>query len=188
MARKIPLREFHQQVLKRLESAAATEDAPVSKLGVEVNEGKWLVDLSSISEVVPVPNLVPVPLTHSWFRGVANVRGTLYGVTDLAALTGCGPTLPALDNRMLLVHPRFGVNAGILVRRVFGLRSPGQFRVLDSEGERPLWVAGEYRDDEGSRWKELDVGFLMRYPDFLNVGIYRRMDVFTSAPQEPSAD
>jgi twitching motility protein PilI len=187
MARKIPLREFHQQVLRRLESAAAARDTPVSKLGVEIGEENWLVDLASISEVVPVPNVVPVPLTHSWFRGVANVRGSLYGITDFAALAGGGPTPPALDNRILLAHPRFGVNAAILVRKVFGLRNPAQFEVLETTGERTPWLAREYRDEEGALWREMDLGSLMRYPDFLNVGIYRRMDVFTSAAQEHPA-
>lgn len=185
MARKIPLREFHQQVLKRLESAAS-QDAPVSKLGVEIAEEKWLVDLSSISEVVPAPSLVSVPLTHTWFMGVANVRGNLYGITDVSALMGRGHTLPALENRILLVHPKFGVNAGLLVRRVFGLRNPAHFRPVETEGEPALWVAGEYQDEEGARWKEVDVASLMRDPEFLNVGIYRRMDVFTSAAPEAS--
>ena len=38
-----------------------------------------------------MPATVPVPLTHSWFRGVANVRGNLYSVVDFSAFQGGEP-------------------------------------------------------------------------------------------------
>jgi twitching motility protein PilI len=180
MARKTGLREFHQQVLKRLESLAA-EDAPrASRLAVEIAGENWLVDLSSIIEVVPLPAHVPVPLTHPWFLGVANVRGNLYGITDFAAFMGRGPTPSALENRVLLMHPRFEVNAGLLVRRVFGLRGAEQFQAAAPGGAPGPWVRAEWQAPDGGRWKELDMESLARHQDFLNVGLYRRVDVVAS--------
>ena len=61
------------------------------------------MDLQDASEVVAVPELAPVPLTHYWFRGVANVRGTLYSVVDLPMFNGGEPTMLTASSRLLLV-------------------------------------------------------------------------------------
>jgi twitching motility protein PilI len=181
MARKIGLREFHQQVLRRLENLAATEAAGPSRLAVEIAGENWLVDLSSISEVVPLPPHVPVPLTHFWFIGVANVRGNLYGITDFAAFLGRGPTPVAMENRVLLLHPRFEVNAGLLVRRVYGLRGAEQFQPAETAAGPEPFVRARWRAQDGGDWRELDLEALARHADFLNVGLYRRVDVVASA-------
>ena len=186
MPRRIGLREFHQQVLKRLENLAADGTAVASRLAVEIAGENWLLDLASISEVIPLPAHVPVPLTHRWFLGVANVRGSLYGITDFAAFLGRGPTVAALESRVLLMHPRFEVNAGLLVRRVFGLRGAEQFQSAEAGAPGPF-VRAEWRAPDGGRWKELDLEALARDPDFLNVGLYRRVDVVASAaPAAPA--
>lgn len=184
MARKLGLREFHQQVLKRLESAVGAEATRASRLGFEIAGENWLVDLASISEVIPVPEHVPVPLTHAWFRGVANVRGNLYGLVDFSAFLGKGPTAAGLEVRALLIHPKFGVNAGLLVRRVHGLRNPEQFQPAQPAEPGP-WVLAHWADAEGGQWKELDVESLARHPDFLNISLYRRVDVVASTAAHP---
>src|SRR5512134_1032481 len=153
MARsKIGLREFHQQVLKRLENLAATGTAVASRLAVEIAGENWLVDLSAISEVIPLPAHVPVPLTHSWFLGMANVRGNLYGITDFAAFLGRGSTPAAVESRVLLLHPRFEVNAGLLVRRVYGLRGADQFQPAQAEAAPEPFVRARWQAQDGSGW------------------------------------
>lgn len=187
MARsKIGLREFHQQVLKRLENLAAAGTAAASRLAVEVAGENWLVDLASISEVVPMPAHVPVPLTHAWFLGMANVRGNLYGITDFSAFLGRGPTPAAMESRVLLLHPRFEVNAGLLVRRVYGLRGADQFQPAQAAAGAMPFVRALWQAQDGSSWRELDLEALARYADFLNVGLYRRVDVVASAAPAPS--
>jgi twitching motility protein PilI len=186
MARKIGLREFHQQVLKRLENLAASGTTGASRLAVEIAGENWLVDLSSISEVIPLPAYVPVPLTHSWFLGMANVRGNLYGITDFAAFLGRGHTPAAVESRVLLLHPRFEVNAGLLVRRVYGLRGAEQFEQAEALAEPGPFVRGQWRGPDGGIWRELDLETLVRNADFLNVGLYRRVDVVASAAPAPS--
>lgn len=185
MARKIGLREFHQQVLKRLENLAAAGTAGASRLAVEIAGENWLVDLASISEVIPLPPHVPVPLTHSWFLGMANVRGNLYGISDFAAFLGRGPTPAAAESRVLLLHPRFEVNAGLLVRRVYGLRGAEQFQPADPGAASGAFVRAQWLAQDGGIWRELDLEALARDADFLNVGLYRRVDVVASAAPAP---
>lgn len=185
MARKIGLREFHQQVLKRLENLAATGTVGASRLAMEIAGENWLVDLSSISEVIPLPAHVPVPLTHPWFLGMANVRGNLYGIIDFSAFLGRGPTPAAVEARVLLLHPRFEVNAGLLVRRVYGLRGADQFQPQAAAAEPDRFVRARWQAQDGSGWRELDLEALARDADFLNVGLYRRVDVVAGVAPAP---
>lgn len=50
-----------------------------------VRERYRLVNLADSGEVVPLLPLTDVPLTKPWFVGMANIRGSLYSVTDFSA-------------------------------------------------------------------------------------------------------
>ena len=71
-------------------------------LGVAVGETRYLIPMSEVSEVIDMSKVVAVPLTQSWFLGLTNIRGNLYGVTDLGAYLGDGATLFNLKSRILL--------------------------------------------------------------------------------------
>lgn len=171
MARKTSLREFQEGVVARLQSAvAAGASAVSSKVGVQVGNDRWLVNLSDVSEVIPLPHLTAVPLTKRWFNGVANVRGVLYGVVDFSDYLGAEPTQVNMDSRLLLIHPRYSVNAGLVVRQMLGLKNPEQLQPVES-GTLPEWVAAEYADGDGQVWKELKMQGLVHQADFLTVGV-----------------
>lgn len=184
MARKFRLREFHEAVVARLQHLQS-EDAQriASKLGAAIGGSRWLLDLGSIGEVVAAPKWVPVPMTRPWYLGVANIRGNLYGVADLSLFLGSGATPQDPDNRLVLMHPRYGINCGLLVRRIHGLRNPEQFKLLDQEG-LPPYVSGRYADSEGAPWQELDCGALAARPEFTNIALHQRRNVFANVLQQ----
>ena len=168
--RKLNLQAYQQDILNRLKSLSESGRAPSSsKLGVKIGAVNWLVALSDISEVLPVPDIMRVPLTHSWFMGMANVRGNLYALTDLAGFLGNPPTLITGESRVLLAHGRFGVNAGLLVDRLIGLRSLEDMQVQKDAGEKLDWQLGRYKDASGQSWDELDIGVLLGQKDFMQV-------------------
>ncbi len=169
MARKISLREFQASVVAKLQSLASSDTASPSRLGVQIGSQFWLVNLSEISEALPIPKLTPVPLAQPWFRGVANFRGNLYGIVDFSHFLGGVPTQFGVDCRLLLVHQKFSVNCGIVVSRMLGLRNPENMRRAEIEGEAPPWVAAEYHDETGQRWQELNMRVLTGHARFLNV-------------------
>lgn len=171
MARKTSLREFQESVVARLQSAAAAGASAVSsKVGVQIGNERWLVNLSDVSEVIPLPKLLAVPLTRRWFSGVANVRGVLYGVVDFSDYLAGEPTQVNMDSRLLLIHPRYSINAGLVVHHMLGLKNPEQFQVVEGH-DLPEWVAAEYTDPDGQVWKELRMQGLVAQPEFLSVGI-----------------
>jgi twitching motility protein PilI len=161
------LREYQIALSERLQSAAAGTRAP-SKLGLSVGAEGWLVDLKEAGEVIPVPAISPVPLARPWFKGVANVRGNLYSVSDLGALLGLQPT-PMTDRaRLLLVADRFRAGAALLIESSLGLRNADDLKPCAGETAQ-RWVRAHYEDADGKRWKELDVPVLIQDESFLEV-------------------
>ena len=157
--------------MARLQNAASAGASAVSsKVGVQIGNERWLVNLSDVSEVIPLPKLLPVPLTKRWFNGMANVRGVLYGVVDFSDFLAGEPTHVNMDSRLLLIHSRFNVNAGVIVHHMLGLKNPEQLQAVEGSS-LPEWVSAEYADADGQVWKELRMQGLIGQPEFLNVGI-----------------
>ncbi|HET9651282.1 MAG TPA: chemotaxis protein CheW [Usitatibacter sp.] len=170
MGRRTGLREFQLSVAERLRTAAASRTALSSKLGFQVGADNWFVALHQVSEVIPVPPAVSVPLTHSWFRGVANVRGNLYSIIDFSAFQGGEPIGSGMERRVSLVSDRLVGGAGLRVSRMLGLRNPEQFNVAPRPAGAAPWVGGVFADAGGTRWLELDLPALVREQRFLEVG------------------
>jgi len=162
MSRRINLRAFQQDLIDRMQAKGRTGDQ-ISTLGVQIAGGNWLVDMHDISEVLPLPPVAAAPLTKPWFLGVINVRGALYGVTDLAAFRQEGRASGAAANRVLLVAGRHAFNAGLLVERVLGLRNARAWTPDESAGQ------ASYRDEQGNPWARLDIPGLLGQPDFLQI-------------------
>jgi twitching motility protein PilI len=167
MAEKLSLREYQRDLAERLRAAEASRAS--SRLALQVGEQGWLVDLVDASEVIPVPSITPVPLTKPWFKGATNIRGNLYSVADFAAFLGGAPSGVTEQSRLLLIGERFRLGAALLVDRSLGLRNPAQLKALERPADAAPWLKGEFADEEGRQWKELDVAHLTQYPDFLAV-------------------
>lgn len=133
-------------------------------LGVRVAGQDWLVDTADIGEALPLPPLTPVPFAKPWLRGVANVRGNLYCVTDLAACLGLGAASGEAGNRVLLLADR-DAHAALLVDRVLGLREVEGWTRSEADGQV------EYCDEQGASWRKLDVPGLLGQPAFLEIGV-----------------
>ena len=169
MSRRSGLREFQLSVAERIRTAS-TRTSLASKLGFQVGADNWFVALHQVNEVIPVPAAVPVPLTHSWFRGVANIRGNLYSMVDFSAYQGGEAIAPGMERRVILISDKLVGGAGLLVSRMLGLRNPEQFSAAPRPADASPWVGGVFSDAGGSRWLELDLPALVREQRFLEVG------------------
>lgn len=167
MAERLSLRDYQRDLAERLRHAEAGRGA--SMLGVQIDDEAWLVDLREAGEVIPVPAITPLPLMRPWFRGLANIRGNLYSVVDFPAFLQRKPVPPGDQARLLLFSERFRLGAALLVDRSLGLRNPAN--LTRASGQPAAWARAEYTDNEGRRWKELDLPQLAQHPDFLGVGI-----------------
>ena len=168
MAARISLRDYQRGLAERLRGAQAGAMA-ASKLGLQVGQDPWLVDLADAAELIPVPPITAVPLTRPWFRGVVNVRGNLYNVVDLPAFFGGSPVAPGEQARLLLLAERFLMRSALLVDRSLGLLDA---RELSPHADAPSaspWIRGLHADQGGRIWRELDVRQLVQHAAFLGV-------------------
>lgn len=170
MAKRLSLKEFQESLASRLK-AAAGEAATHSRLSFQAGESHWLVSLSGAGEVLSVPAIERVPLTRSWFAGVTNLRGVLYGVSDFSAFLGGPATVRAPENRLLLIGEPLGINAALLVTRLTGLRSIEEFAAVEGGEEGSQWAERTWRDPEGRLWHDLDAMRLLSHREFLDVAI-----------------
>lgn len=174
MANKEALRELQSRLAARL-SAARSQERATSWLAVECARQGFLLPLEQAGEIFALVPLVGVPHTHDWFLGVANLRGGVYGVVDLARFVGLArePAEAQRDEaRLVVFNPSFNLNCALLVDRLAGLRNPEQLRADsddDTEHERPPFAGGRYRDAQGRAWQELNLAALVGDDVFMRI-------------------
>lgn len=146
------LRAFQERLSERL---GRSGEARQTKLGVQAGGRLWLVELSEAGEIVAVPpNFAVVPLTHSWLRGLVNLRGALHAVTDLADFLGEPPSVVGRESRLLVFASRLNLNSAVLVDRMLGLQDlAGMSMISDPDGAE----AGEWVDAQDRHWYELSL-------------------------------
>lgn len=151
----------------------------MSWLAVEAGGGRYLLPLGQAGEIFPWSALQPVPYTQAWFLGVANLRGGLFGVIDLAAFVGADlAEQPAAkrsdqalsDASLLAVNAAMEVNAALLVDRLAGLRGIEAFTASEeSAASAPAYFGTAYTDANGLRWQEIDLQTLSQQSAFLSI-------------------
>ena len=170
MANKEALRELQARLADRLH-AARTQPRGASWLAVECGGRGLLLPLGEAGEIFALAALVPVAHVKPWFLGVANLRGGLHGVVDLAAFLGFErPGRGRDEARLVAFNAALDTNCALLVDRLAGLRSAEQLSP-DTELAQPLppFVGARFRDDAGRRWQELRLSALAREDAFLTI-------------------
>lgn len=171
MSKKEALRELQSRLAGRLQAARDQESA-ANWLAVEAGGRGFLLPLADAGEIFTGrTTCLPVPRTAPWLLGVANLRGHLHSVVDLAAFLGLKTGAPVREaNCLVAFNPQLETNCALLVDRLVGLRGREQLQPRAAEGtERPAFVAGSWVDEQGRLWHELALGALSRHEAFLGV-------------------
>jgi len=162
------LREFQEAILSKLKDAAnQVGGESSSRLGVTVGDKRFLINLQDVKEVLPVPPMQLVPFTKPWFLGVANVRGNLYSISDLAQFMGMPATSKSTNNRILLLSTESTAQVALLVDSLIGLRSVQGMQLQSAEDEADFFSLNFYKDAEGGDWLELDIEALVQNKNFV---------------------
>jgi twitching motility protein PilI len=183
--RRDRLREFQTGLADKLRRAQNTPLA-VNRLGIQIGAQRLLIDLADAGEILAVPDIMPVPLTKPWYRGLANVRGNLIGIVDLSLFAG-GPATPIdKESRVLAFSTELRFSTGILVSRMLGLRSAADLSTVESDrtavhpastsaSSEPNfdvfspWVRARLLDAQDVHWQELDLAALTADPRFVDI-------------------
>ena len=172
MAKREALRELQSRLAERLQAARSDTHA-TSWLAIESAGHGLLLPLGQAGEIFSLTSMVPVPHTQAWFLGVANLRGRLHGVVDIAGFLGLRqvPTSEASreQSRLVAFSPSLEINCAVLVDQLAGLRSSEQLRPDGSDSSRPAFAGAGYIDANGRRWQEIQLAALVSDPQFLKI-------------------
>jgi twitching motility protein PilI len=154
-------------------SAAAA--APRSWLAVEAAGLGLLFPLNQAGEIFPMVPILPVAHAVPWFTGVANLRGALHGVVDLALFLGLKPAAErpgARDHaRLLALHAELRTQCALKVDQLAGLRRVDDMVQVLTEGTRPAFAGPLWEDKQGRQWQEIDLAALARSERFLAIAL-----------------
>ncbi|HET7174790.1 MAG TPA: chemotaxis protein CheW [Gammaproteobacteria bacterium] len=120
-------------------------------VGFRVGRTRFVAARQEVREVLTWPGVTPLPGAKPWLLGLANVRGQLLPITDLAAFFGAEPITIGRGTRVVMVnHP--DIPAGLLVDEVRGFRrfiaSEKAESLPDSLPAMTPFLAGAYGTDE----------------------------------------
>ncbi len=170
MANKQALRELQSRLAERLQ-AARTQARGQSWLAVECGGHGFLLPLREAGEIFALAPILPVPYSQPWFLGVANLRGHLHGVVDLAGFVGVPSHESSREQaRLVGFNQALNLNCVLLVDRLAGLRSDAELaRETDAPAACPAFVGARLRDASGRLWQELALAELANDAAFLKI-------------------
>jgi twitching motility protein PilI len=135
-----------------------------------MGDSRLACSVDIVSEFLPLPQYTPVPGTKSWILGLANVRGDLLTIVDLAWYLKGQRTPITMRSRLLAATLR-GRPIGLLVDEVFGQRqfvsNDGKPSDLSDDSPIKEYVQHQYRSGSDV-WQELDIEKLFGHAEFLN--------------------
>lgn len=174
MANREALRELQSRLAAKLQVARTQGVAP-SWLAVETGSKKYLFPMGQAGEIFPWVATQPVPYTQAWFLGVANFRGGLVGVVDLASYVSGQRSLPKTElarkeSRLVAFNSALEVNSALLIDRLAGLRNQEAFvDFVERATDAPDFFGNQYIDKAGASWQEINLQSLALETRFLTI-------------------
>lgn len=173
MANREALRDLQARLASRLQAAKA-EGLSISWLAVRAGGVDYLLPLAQSGEIFPLPTVQAVPYSQSWFLGVVNLRGGLYGVVDLATfIVGKAPVRNEqywAEASVVTFNAALDINCALVIDSLSGLRHVGAFSGSEPPPEgAPPYFGNRYVDADGSRWQEINLQQLSQMSEFLSI-------------------
>ncbi|BDU20385.1 chemotaxis protein CheW [Dyella sp. GSA-30] len=135
-------------------------------IGYRAGSRSFVSGIDEINELLAVPPLTPVPGTQTWLLGIANVRGNLVPVIDLARFLFGERTVTTERSRLLVVRQGAG-SVALLVDEVFGQRTVDAEQRREAEPESDPRLTRFVDDRVGEQRLGLfSMNRLVRAPDF----------------------
>lgn len=98
------------QIARRSQQASkelpAKEDSQAlwTGIGVTLLDQRFAIDMEEVSELMRMPSATKIPGVKAFVNGVANVRGRLMPLLDLAHFFGSGPSVARSQRRVVVVE------------------------------------------------------------------------------------
>lgn len=144
------LREYQEYLQHRMDAAKASGIADkIILLGFSSGGKQYLIDGRDVVEVYHRTTLEPIPLAKPWAVGAANIKGSVYAITDLSLLLGGERTK---NGKFLVISPEIIQGSAIIIESIsglFDLSDLGDF-IPASDAQSFDWVIGSYYNGQQS--------------------------------------
>ena len=169
------LADYERRSLAHVAGLPEQLDAPGLWRGVgyRIGSRRLASGFGEVLEILPIPQITPVPGSQPWMLGVANVRGNLLPIVDLKQFLEGERTVLHEGQRILLVRQPGG-DVAVLIDELFGQRSFTEQQQLSVEeigaaqlddGRYAHFIDRAYRLGDHS-WGIFSLERLARTPEF----------------------
>lgn len=137
-----------------------------------VGDSLFVTSIGDVVEILPLAKLTPVPFTKPWIKGVTNIRGDVYVVTDFSHFLFEKPLVRNKKNKLIVLKGES--HSALLVDEIIGM-----VEVRDDEIDQQVsdadeairdLVGGNLNRDE-SRYFLLDARRLLNEDNFIHAAI-----------------
>ena len=118
------LADYEQRSLAHVAGLPEQLDAPGLWRGVgfRIGQKRLASGFDEVVEIIPMPQVTPVPGAQPWMLGVANIRGNLLPIVDLKQFLEGERTVLHEGQRVLIVRQPGG-DVAVTIDELFGQRS-----------------------------------------------------------------
>ncbi len=169
------LSDYERRSLAHVVGLPEQLDAPGLWRGVgyRIGSKRLASGFDEVVEIMPMPQVTPVPGSQPWLLGVANIRGNLLPIVDLKQFLEGERTVLHESQRVLIVRQPGG-DVAVTIDELFGQRSfnESQQQTAETLAESPLaqgrythFIDRAYRLADDS-WGIFSLDRLSRTPEF----------------------
>jgi twitching motility protein PilI len=164
------LAEYERLSLAHVAGLPEQLDAPGLWRGVgyRLGQRRLASGFDEVVEILPLPQVTPVPGAQPWMLGVANIRGNLLPIVDLKQFLEGERTVLHESQRVLIVRQPGG-DVAVTIDELFGQRSFVDEQKIDaaplSEGRYAHFIDRAYQHAD-IQWAIFSLERLARTPEF----------------------
>lgn len=137
-----------------------------------VGDSRFITSIGDVIEILPLAKVTPVPFTKPWIKGVTNLRGDVYVVTDFSYFLFEKPLTKSKKNKLIIL--KGSSHAAILVDEIIGMTDVSQDEILDdiegADSSISQFVGGSLEKD-GVRYFVMDVHSLLSETSFIHAAV-----------------
>jgi twitching motility protein PilI len=169
------LDDYEQRSLAHVAGLPEQLDAPGLWRGVgfRIGSKRLASGFNEVVEILPMPQVTPVPGAQPWLLGVANIRGNLLPIVDLKQFLEGERTVLHESQRVLIVRQPGG-DVAVTIDELFGQRSFTDAQQLPDETlAQSVLAEGRYAhfvdrayDLADASWGIFSLERLARTPEF----------------------
>ena len=167
--------DYERRSLEHVAGLPEQLDAPGLWRGVgyRIGSRRLASDFGEVLEILPLPQVTPVPGAQSWMLGLANVRGNLLPIVDLKQFL-VGERTVLHESQRILLGRQPGGDVAVLIDELYGQRSFNEQHLVAAgdevaahlaDGRYANFIAQAYRLDD-TTWGIFSLDRLARTPEF----------------------